>query len=43
MDNNLINNRPKELFDIEYYTELPQLPFEYSSSIREGIGILQKP
>ncbi|MFK2297448.1 hypothetical protein ACIXMM_03540 [Bacteroides fragilis] len=28
MDNNLINNRPKELFDIEYYTELPQLPFE---------------
>lgn len=33
IDNNLINNRPKELLDIEYYTELPKtsVVFNYES------------
>ncbi len=33
LDNQLIKNRPKQLLDIEYYTELPKLPtaFNYSS------------
>lgn len=33
LDNELITNRPKQLLDIEFYTELPKVPteFDYSS------------
>ncbi len=32
LDNELITNRPKQLLDIEYYTELPKLPTEFNYS-----------
>lgn len=30
LDNELINNRPKELYDIEFYTCMPQAPVEFN-------------
>ena len=30
LDNKLITNRPKQLLDIEYYSELPKLPIEFN-------------